>query len=221
MHDSYKNLLSIQSEIKKEFNNINNKSIYPEIIAVSKTFPIEHITPVIEQGHIHFGENKVQEAEKKWEEVKNKNRHIKLHFIGKLQSNKVKNALKVFDYIHSVDSYKLAETIAKHEDGLKKKIKLFVQINIGEEHQKSGIKISEAEEFVKKCKKDMSLNIIGLMCLPPINKDPVDFFLKMKNLKKKLNIPHLSMGMTNDYLNAVQYESTFLRIGTKIFGERS
>ena len=221
MHDSYKNLLSIQSEIKKEFNNINNKSIYPEIIAVSKTFPIEHIKPVIDQGHIHFGENKVQEAEKKWVKVKDKNPHIKLHFIGKLQSNKVKSALKVFDYIHSVDSCKLAETIAKQEDSLRKKIKLFVQINIGEEPQKSGIKISETEEFVKKCKEEMSLNIIGLMCLPPINKDSVEFFLKMKNLKKKLNIPHLSMGMTSDYLKAVQYESTFLRIGTKIFGERS
>jgi len=221
MHDSYKNLLAIQSEIKKEFNNINNKSIYPEIIAVSKTFPIEHIKPVIDQGHIHFGENKVQEAEKKWVKVKDKNPHIKLHFIGKLQSNKVKSALKVFDYIHSVDSCKLAETIAKQEDSLRKKIKLFVQINIGEEPQKSGIKISETEEFVKKCKEEMSLNIIGLMCLPPINKDSVEFFLKMKNLKKKLNIPHLSMGMTSDYLKAVQYESTFLRIGTKIFGERS
>jgi pyridoxal phosphate enzyme (YggS family) len=221
MHDSYKNLLSIQSEIKKEFDNINNKSINPEIIAVSKTFPIEHIKPIIEQGHIHFGENKVQEAEKKWEEEKNKNPHIKLHFIGKLQSNKVKSALKVFDYIHSVDSYKLAETIAKQEDSLRKKIKLFVQINIGEEPQKSGIKISETEKFVKKCKEEMSLNIIGLMCLPPINKDSVEFFLKMKNLKKKLNIPHLSMGMTSDYLKAVQYESTFLRIGTKIFGARS
>jgi len=220
MHDSYKNLLSIQSEIKKEFDKINNKSTYPEIIAVSKTFPIEHISPVINQGHIHFGENKVQEAEKKWKEVKDKNPSIKLHLIGKLQSNKVKDALKVFDYIHSVDSYKLAETIAKQDDVLKKKIKLFIQVNIGDEPQKSGIKISETEKFFKICKEEMSLNIIGLMCLPPINKDPVGFFLKMKELKKKLNIPHLSMGMTSDYLKAIQNESTFLRIGTKIFGER-
>ena len=221
MHDSYKNLLTIQSEIKKEFDRTNNKSIYPEIIAVSKTFPIEHIRPVIDQGHIHFGENKVQEAEKKWKEVKDKNPHIKLHLIGKLQSNKVKNALKIFDYIHSVDSYKLAETIAKQENDLKKEIKLFIQVNIGDEPQKSGIKISETEQFYKRCKEEMSLNIIGLMCLPPINKDPVEFFLKMKELKKKINIPHLSMGMTSDYLKAIQNEATFLRIGTKVFGERS
>ena len=220
MHDPCQNLLSIQSEIKKNFYNVTDEFNVPNIVAVSKAFSLEHITPLINAGHLHFGENKVQEAEKKWINVKKENSKIQLHFIGKLQTNKVKNALKLFDYIHSIDSYKLAEHVSKYANQLKLNPKLFIQINIGNEPQKSGIKILDVKDFVNECKNKLFLNIVGLMCLPPMNRNPEDYFSEMQNMKNKLNLNHLSMGMTNDYLFSIKFGATFLRIGTKIFGER-
>ena len=199
---------------------MTDKFIIPNIVAVSKSFSLEHIKPLINAGHLHFGENKIQEAEKKWIDIKKIHPKLKLHFIGKLQTNKVKNALKLFDYIHSVDSYNLAEHISKYSNQLKSNPKLFVQINIGNEPQKSGIKISDVNDFVNECKNKLSLNIVGLMCLPPINNNSEKYFSKMQDMKNKLNLNHLSMGMTNDYLLATKFGSSFLRIGTKIFGER-
>ena len=181
---------------------------------------MENINPLIETGHIHFGENKVKEAENKWLSVKKLNPKIKLHMVGKLQTNKVKLALEVFDFLHSLDSYKLAEIISKHEKEKINKIKIFIQVNIGNEPQKSGISLSEVKEFVKICKNKFFLDIVGLMCLPPNNKNPKSYFMQMQNFKNELNLHELSMGMSNDYLEAINYSSTFLRIGTKIFGQR-
>ena len=215
MHDTVKNLINIKEEIK-----LNNKSYTPKIIAVSKTFKIDHILPLIEHGHFQFGENKVQEAIEKWPEIKSKNTKIQLHMVGKLQSNKVKHALKIFDYIHSLDSMKLANKISTEQKKINKKPKIFIQINIGNESQKSGIMINEFEPFYEYCKK-LELEIIGTMCLPPDEKDPNIYFSKTKELNDRFNISELSMGMSNDYLNAVKYNSTYLRIGSKIFGPRN
>jgi len=215
MHDSVKNLIHIKEEIKS-----NNNSYNPTIIAVSKTFKMDHILPLIEYGHFQFGENKVQEALEKWSEIKSKNDKIQLHMLGKLQSNKVKHALKIFDFIHSLDSTKLANKISTEQKKLNKKPKLFIQINIGDEPQKSGIKINEFEQFYDYCKK-LELEIIGTMCLPPEEKDPGIFFSKMKELNDRFEIPELSMGMSNDYVIATSHMSTYLRIGSKIFGIRN
>jgi len=215
MHDSVKNLIHIKQEIKS-----NNNSKNPSIIAVSKTFKMDHILPLIEYGHFQFGENKVQEALEKWSEIKSKNDKIQLHMLGKLQSNKVKHALKIFDFIHSLDSTKLANKISTEQKKLNKKPKLFIQINIGDEPQKSGIKINEFEQFYDYCKK-LELEIIGTMCLPPEEKDPGIFFSKMKELNDRFEIPELSMGMSNDYVIATSHMSTYLRIGSKIFGIRN
>ena len=215
MHDTVKNLINIKEEIK-----LNNKSYTPKIIAVSKTFKIDHILPLIEHGHFHFGENKVQEAIEKWPEIKSKNTKIQLHMVGKLQSNKVKHALKIFDYIHSLDSMKLANKISTEQKKINKKPKIFIQINIGNESQKSGIMINEFEPFYEYCKK-LELEIIGTMCLPPDEKDPNIYFSKMKELNDRFNISELSMGMSNDYIVATNYMSTYLRIGSKIFGQRN
>ena len=215
MHDTVKNLINIKEEIK-----LNNKSYTPKIIAVSKTFKIDHILPLIEHGHFHFGENKVQEAIEKWPEIKSKNTKIQLHMVGKLQSNKVKHALKIFDYIHSLDSMKLANKISTEQKKINKKPKIFIQINIGNESQKSGIMINEFEPFYEYCKK-LELEIIGTMCLPPDEKDPNIYFSKMKELNDRFNISELSMGMSNDYIIATNYMSTYLRIGSKIFGQRN
>jgi len=215
MHDSVKNLIHIKQEIKSN-NNSNN----PSIIAVSKTFKMDHILPLIEYGHFQFGENKVQEALEKWSEIKSKNDKIQLHMLGKLQSNKVKHALKIFDFIHSLDSTKLANKISTEQKKINKKPKLFIQINIGDEPQKSGIKINEFEQFYDYCKK-LELEIIGTMCLPPEEKDPGIFFSKMKELNDRFEIPELSMGMSNDYVIATSHMSTYLRIGSKIFGIRN
>ncbi len=215
MHNTVKNLIHIQEEI-----NLNNNSYNPKIIAVSKTFKINNILPLIEYGHFQFGENKVQEAIEKWSELKAKNSKIELHMLGKLQTNKVKHALKIFDYIHSLDSTKLADKIATEQKKINKKPKLFIQINIGEESQKSGIKINEFEQFYEYCKK-LELEVIGTMCLPPDEKDPNIFFSKMKELNDKFNIPELSMGMSNDYIIAIKYMASHLRIGSKIFGKRN
>ena len=198
--------------------NINNYN--PKVVAISKTFKIDHILPLIDSGHTDFGENKVQEAFEKWKQAKENNPKIKLHMVGKLQTNKVKNALKIFDYIHSLDSIRLAEKIAKEQENLKTKPKLFIQINIGKEIQKLGIDSEKLADFYQDCK-NMGLKIIGTMCLPPENKDSNFFFSEMKKLNKSLNLNEISMGMSNDYLNAIEYSSTYLRIGSKIFGPRS
>ena len=218
MHDTVKNLINIENNIKSNFNksNIINK---PKIIAVSKTFKIEKIKPLIEYGHIDFGENKVQEAIEKWVEIKKINPKIKLHMIGKLQTNKVKLAVQIFDYIHSVDSEKLAKKISDEQINLDRKIKIFLQVNIANESQKSGINKYNVKHLLSYCR-TKNLNVIGLMCIPPANKDPVVYFNEMNKLKKELNFTHLSMGMSSDYLLAAKHSSTFLRIGSSIFGDR-
>ena len=221
MHNSVDNLIAIQKEIQlKTFENNSSKNL-PEIIAVSKTFMMENIIPLINHGHLHFGENKVQEAIEKWENIKSDFSHLNLHMIGKLQTNKVKHAVSLFDYIHSLDNFKLAEKIHSEQQKQNKKIKIFIQVNIGDEDQKSGILISEAEAFYKKCIKYLDLDIVGFMCIPP-NDDNVSLnFSKMMDLIFQTGLKELSMGMSNDYLEAVKFESTFLRIGSKIFGKRS
>jgi len=221
MHNVVERLISIRSEIKELLikNNSPNKDL--NIIIVCKTFSMDKILPLIETGHIHFGENKVQEAELKWKEVKKKHSNVKLHMVGNLQTNKVKTALKIFDYIHSVDNYKLAKKIIKYEKELGKKIKTFVQVNIGEESQKNGISPKNINLFVNYCKDNLFLNIIGLMCLPPINVNPEKYFLYLNQLRNQTDLCHLSMGMSNDYQIATKCGSTFLRIGSKILGERN
>ena len=221
MHNVVERLIAIQSEIKELLikNNSQNKDL--NIIIVCKTFSMDKILPLIDAGHVHFGENKVQEAESKWKEVKEKHPNIKLHMVGKLQTNKVKAALNIFDYIHSVDSYKLGEKIVKYEKEQNKKIKTFVQVNVGEESQKSGISPKNVNQFVNHCKNSLSLNIIGLMCLPPIDDNPEKYFLHLNQLRNQTDLCHLSMGMSNDYQTAIKCGSTFLRIGSKILGERN
>jgi len=213
--------MAIQSEIKELLikNNSQNKDL--NIIIVCKTFSMDKILPLIDAGHVHFGENKVQEAELKWKEIKKKHSSIKLHMVGKLQTNKVKTALDIFDYIHSVDNYKLAKKIVKYEKELNKKIKAFAQVNVGEESQKSGISPKNVDQFVNYCRNSLSLNIIGLMCLPPINDNPEKYFLSLNQLRNQTDLRHLSMGMSDDYQAAIKCGSTFLRIGSKIFGERN
>ena len=220
MHQTVKNLTYIQSEIQSKISKMNINNYTPKVVAISKTFKIDHILPLIDSGHIDFGENKVQEALEKWNQVKENNPKIKLHMVGKLQTNKVKNALKIFDYIHSLDNIRLAEKIAKQQENLKTKPKLFIQINIGKEIQKTGIDVEKLIDFYQDCK-NMGLRIIGTMCLPPENKDSNFFFSEMKKFNKTLNLNEISMGMSNDYLNAIEHSSTYLRIGSKIFGPRS
>ena len=219
MHNIIKNLLDIENNIKDNLNklNINNN---PKIIAVSKTFKIDKILPLIEYGHIHYGENKVQEAVEKWTEIKKINSKIQLHMIGKLQTNKVKFAVKLFDYIHSVDNKKLAKKIADEQSKINKKIKIFLQVNIGEENQKSGINRNEISELFSYCN-EINLDVIGLMCIPPANVDPISYFTEMEALTNNLDFKELSMGMSSDYLKASEYSSTYLRIGSSIFGQRS
>jgi len=220
MHKTVQNLINIQNLIKSKLSDLKILDRSPKIIAVSKTFELKHILPLIEHGHNDFGENKVQEAIEKWSDIKSKNSKLKIHLIGKLQTKKVKHALKLFDFIHSLDNEKLALKISEEQKKLNTKPKLFIQINIGNEQQKSGIKVSELENFYKFCFK-LDLEIIGTMCLPPINEDPEIFFLRMKFLNKKMNFKELSMGMSSDYLQAIEYKATFLRIGSNIFGERN
>ena len=191
------------------------------MIAVSNTFPIEHIHPLIEHGHIHYGENKVQEAIAKWSVQKKNNQNLKLHMIGKLQSNKAKDAVKIFDYIHSLDSKKLADALAKHQKNLNKKIKYFIQVNIANEIQKSGIPVSELEPFYNYCVNEINLNIIGLMLIPPNDNNSVKYFKSLNELNKSLVLENLSMGMSSDYIDAIKYGATFVRIGSSIFGDRS
>ena len=219
MHYTLSNLIQINKKIKDKINELSISEYNPKVIAVSKTFTEEDIMPLIEYGHCEFGENKVQEAQKKWPILKEKNKNLKLHMLGKLQTNKVKNALEIFDYLHSLDSLKLANKISKEMHKNPKKIKIFIQINLGGEKQKSGIDPSDLEEFYKQCL-ELKLDIIGTMCIPPENQDPKSFFRDLQQLNKKINLSEISMGMTNDYLDALEFNSTYLRIGTAIFGKR-
>ena len=218
MHSPVQNLIEIKNKIKLNLSDLKFNNL-PKIIAVSKTFKIDKILPLIEHGHIDFGENKVQEAMDKWTEVKLKNSNIKLHMIGKLQTNKVKFAVKLFDFIHSVDSKKLAKKIADEQLKINKKIKIFIQVNIGEEDQKSGINKNELNDFVSYCK-NIDLDVIGLMCIPPINSNSSDYFQDMKLLNNDFSFKELSMGMSSDYLEASKNFATYLRIGSSIFGQR-
>ena len=201
--------------IKSLINNSNVK-----IIAVSKTFTYNHINPLVEHGHIHFGENKVQEAQAKWNSVKQKNPNINLHMIGKLQSNKAKEAVNLFDFIHSLDNQKLANQLAKHENNSKKKLKYFIQVNIGREKQKSGIGIELLDDFFYYCTKELNINVIGLMAIPPNDGNESIHFKNLMELNKSLGLKELSMGMSGDFQKALKYESTFVRIGSSIFGSR-
>ena len=215
MHNSISNLISIQNELKSNSKN----DLIPEIIAVSKTFSIEKIKPLIDHGHLHFGENKVQEAVNKWQDLKSVSSDIQLHLIGKLQTNKVKFAVPLFDYIHSLDSLKLAEKICNEQKKIGKSLKIFIQVNIGNEPQKNGIELENLKSFYDKCINQFNLNVIGLMCIPP--QDNVEtYFKEMQKLNNNLNLKELSMGMSSDFLKAVDNGSTFVRIGSKIFGER-
>ena len=203
--------------VKEEISNFKNANI----VAVSKTFPIGHILPLINHGHQHFGENKVQEAQEKWTSIKNDFPNLKLHLIGKLQTNKVKFALPLFDYIHSLDSIKLAEKISLEQEKKNFKPKIFIQINLGKENQKSGIDEDDLENFYQKCVTEYNLNIIGIMCLPPFDEEPTPFFKKMQNLSESLKLNEISMGMSNDYMKALRFKATYIRVGSKIFGNRS
>ena len=218
MHNTVKNLLDIENNIKNHLNkfNINNN---PKIVAVSKTFKIDKILPLIQHGHLDYGENKVQEAIEKWTEIKKINSKIKLHMIGKLQTNKVKFAVQMFDYIHSVDSEKLAKKIVDEQNKINKKIKVFLQVNIGDENQKSSVNKNNVNQLASYCK-EIGLELIGLMCIPPINIDPDVYFDEMNKLNKILGLNELSMGMSSDFLIAVKYCSTHVRIGSSIFGKR-
>ena len=219
MHPSVQNLINIQEKIKQRLIDLKSNKI-PKIIAVSKTFGMDKISPLIEHGHIDFGENKVQEAIEKWSDVKLTNNDIRLHLIGGLQTNKVKLAVKLFDYIHSVDSEKLAKKISDEQQKQNKKIKVFIQVNIGNEVQKSGVNKSSLNQLYSYCKA-IDLNVVGLMCIPPLEKSSNIFFKEMCTLNENLNLNELSMGMSSDYLEAVKNSATYLRIGSNIFGERS
>jgi len=219
MHNTVKNLLEIENRIKVYLNEINIAN-YPNIIAVSKTFKIDKILPLIKHGHTNFGENKVQEAVEKWSEIKKVNPKIKLHMIGKLQTNKVKFAVQLFDFIHSVDSEKLAKKIADEQNKINKNIKIFLQVNIGDENQKSGVNKKDVRQLVYYCK-EIGLDLIGLMCIPPVDVDPEKYFDEMNRMNKSLNFSELSMGMSSDYLIAVKNFATYVRVGSSIFGNRN
>ena len=219
MHNSVQKYKDIISAIDKKLEE-QKINYTPKVIAVSKTFKLEKILPLIEYGHIDYGENKVQEAIDKWSEIKLKKQNIKLHLIGKLQTNKVKHALKIFDYIHSVDNMKLAKKIADEQIKQNKNLKLFIQVNIGDEEQKSGIKVEQVKDLII-FSKQLNLNIVGLMCIPPVNEEPDKYFKEINILSKKFNLQEISMGMSSDYLKAVENSSTYLRIGSSIFGQRT
>ena len=210
------------NSIVQRFENIKsliaNSNV--KIVAVSKTFSYEHIKPLVDYGHVHFGENKVQEAQAKWAEIKKNKPHIKLHMIGKLQSNKAKEAVNLFDFIHSVDNQKLAGLLAKYENNINKKLNYFIQVNIGNEIQKSGISIKFLDEFFYYCTKELKLNIIGLMTIPPNDGKESFYFQNLMQINKLLGLKDLSMGMSSDYNEAVKHETTYVRIGSSIFGDR-
>ena len=214
------NIVESFKKIQLNINKINSDKTV-NIIAVSKTFPIEHIQPLIDYGHSHFGENKVQEALNKWSDIKLNNKNIKLHLIGKLQTNKVKFVLPLFDYIHSLDSIKLAEKISNEQSKKNFRPKIFIQVNIANEPQKNGIEVKSLETFLKSCEENCDLDILGLMCIPPIDKDPEVYFKEMNLLNKKFGFKDLSMGMSNDFISAINNGATYIRVGSKIFGKRS
>jgi pyridoxal phosphate enzyme (YggS family) len=218
MHNSVQKYKDIISAIDRKIEE-QKLNITPKVIAVSKTFKLEKILPLIEYGHLDYGENKVQEAIDKWSSIKSKNQNIRLHLIGRLQTNKVKHAIKIFDYIHSLDSMKLAKKIADEQDKQNKKLKLFIQVNIGDEQQKSGVNKNQIKDLIDFSKK-LDLNVIGLMCIPPVNEKPEKYFKEIKLLNKEFNLDEISMGMSSDYLKAVENSSTYLRIGSSIFGNR-
>jgi pyridoxal phosphate enzyme (YggS family) len=219
MHKSLQNFNIVRNKVSKIIEQKQLKT-NPKIIVVSKTFPLNKIIPFIDDGHIHFGENKVQEAENKWNEIINANKSLKLHMIGKLQSNKAKKAVKLFDFIHSLDNANLASKIAKYEKELNKRVSLFIQVNLAEESHKSGISLKNLKNFYNFCVKELSLNIIGLMCLPPNDLDSDKYFKDLKKLSDQLNLKDLSMGMSADFEKAVANGSTYLRLGTSILGKR-
>ncbi len=220
MHSTAQRLNLVKDKIKEVIDKKQLKT-QPKIIAISKTFELSKILPLIDAGHIHFGENKIQEAEEKWSETKLKYKNLQLHMVGKLQSNKAKKAVKLFEYIHSLDNEKLARKIDQCQNELNKKLKLFIQVNIEEESQKSGILLNDLKEFYNFCTKELSLNIIGLMTLPKIDVDPTESFKILRNKSLELNLNELSIGMSNDYEKAIINGSTFLRLGTAIFGDRN
>jgi len=220
MHKSIYNLIQIEKEIQSNIINLDTITKSPKIIAVSKTHPIDSILPLINHGHLDFGENKVQEAIDKWSDIKNKKNSIKLHLIGRLQTNKVKFALKIFDYIHSLDSEKLANKISDEQIKQGKKPKIFIQVNIGNEEQKSGINKERLDDFYKFCQ-NLNLDIIGTMCIPPNDENTEKYFFEMSKIKQELNFKELSMGMSGDYLKAIKNRATYVRVGSKIFGSRA
>ncbi len=220
-HKTINNLDLIKKEIQSKISKLNYLNYNPKIIAICKTFPISDVLPLINHGHVHFGENKVQESIEKWTDIKNDFKNIKLHMVGKLQTNKVKYVLPLFDYIHSLDNIKLAEKISNEQQKIGKKIKIFIQVNIGNESQKSGIIEENLFSFYRKCQNDFGLQIEGLMCIPPNDNNSEIYFSKMRQLSDQINLPELSMGMSDDYLKACEYKTTFFRIGSKIFGKRN
>ena len=217
MHKTISNLISIENELKSR----SEQDSSTKIIAVTKTFPMSEIKPLIDHGHLHFGENKVQEALEKWTKLKNEIKSIKLHMIGKLQTNKVKFVIPLFDYIHSLDNLRLAQKISIEQKKTNKKLKIFIQVNIGNEDQKSGINQNEVISFYEKCINDFDLDIVGLMCIPPFKEKKNEYFRLMNDLNKSIGLKELSMGMSSDYLEAASQGATYIRIGSKIFGERS
>ena len=219
MHTSLQKLTLVKNKVNEIIRQKQLKT-NPKIIVVTKTFSLNQITPLIESGHIHFGENKIQEAESKWIGVKKQFSNLQLHMVGKLQTNKVKKAVKIFDYIHSLENAKLALKIFQHEKELNKKIKLFIQVNLADENQKSGILLNDLNNFYSYCTKELSLNVIGLMCLPPVESSSQEYFKILKNVAEKLDLKDLSMGMSSDFEEAIIHGSTYLRLGTIILGER-
>ena len=220
MHNSLEKLALIRGYVN-EIVRKKQLKIVPKIVVVTKTFSLDKITPLIDGGHIHFGENKIQEAENKWPQVKNRNKDLQLHMIGKLQTNKAKKAVQLFDYIHSLDNEKLAIKLNQYQKELNKKCKLFIQVNLANEHHKSGIKLSDLNNFYKYCTKEISLNIIGLMCLPPLDSKSDEYFKILKKSAEQLNLQELSMGMSSDYEQAILNGSTYLRLGTIVLGKRN
>ena len=220
MHHTETNLIEINNKIKNKINSLSLDQYNPKVIAVSKTFKEQDILPLLNYGHRDFGENKVQEALLKWPNLKKKYKNVKLHMLGKLQTNKAKFAVEIFDYIHSLDNLKLANKLANEIHKKNKKVKMFIQINLGGEKQKSGIDPNNLEMFHQSCL-SLKLDIVGTMCIPPDNQDPKYFFKELLNLNNKIKLPEISMGMTNDYLEALEFRSTYLRIGTGIFGKRT
>ena len=208
------------NKIQSNISKLNN-SKSPKIVAVSKTFSLDHIMPLIEHGHNHFGENKVQEAEAKWMQIKKEKKGLQLHMIGKLQSNKAKQAVKIFDYIHSLDSQKLADILSKSQNEINKSINYFIQVNIGNEKQKSGINYSDVDQFYNYCTKEKKLNILGLMAIPPQDENTEKYFKSLSDLNSSLGLKELSMGMSSDYIQAINNKASYLRIGSAIFGDRS